>query len=66
MTDDELTADALESMIHNAIRIRDFETVKHALTVLARLDPKRAEEILTVLQAGIIVGRRRLAAEAPE
>lgn len=62
--DDGLTPDVLEQIIHRCIAARDFEGVKHALTVLAVRDPERADEIHTVLKAGIIMGRRRLAAEA--
>lgn len=60
---DGLTPDALEEIIHKAIAARDFKTVGAALAVLAVRSPERAVEIRTVLQAGIILGRRRLAAE---
>lgn len=62
--DDGLTPDVLEEIIHKAIAERDFPTVGAALKVLAGRDPKRAGEVYTVLKAGIIMGKRRLAAEA--
>lgn len=62
--DDGLTPDVLEAIIHKAIADRDFESVGDALKLLAVRDPKRADEVYTVLKAGIIMGRRRLDAEA--
>lgn len=57
--DDGLTPDVLEKIIAAAIQKRDFEGVKHALTLLAVRDPKRAEEVHAVLMAGIAMGKRR-------
>jgi hypothetical protein len=64
--DDGLTPDVLVTIIAAAIKERDFEGVKHALTVLAVRDPKMAAEVKTVLDAGIILGRLRHAAEGAE
>lgn len=58
MSDVTVTADQLVDAIENALKAHDVKAVEPLLTSLALLDPYRAEEVLTMLQAAVRIAKR--------
>jgi F0F1-type ATP synthase delta subunit len=55
VTAPEFTAEQLTEGIANALKAHNMEAVKDFLTVLAFVDPHRAQDVMDMLQAGIMI-----------
>lgn len=51
------TVEELEDIVLTCVQRGDTEGIRAALTVMATKDPRRAEELLDVMRAGLVVRR---------
>lgn len=54
----EWTPDEIEAAIQRALAAHDVKAVESLMVMLAVRDPQRAEDMLTILKAGLILADR--------
>jgi hypothetical protein len=67
MSEPRYTSDQLVDGVSNALRAKNFPAVVDLLTALALQDPTRAEQVLTTIEAGLLIASEdRKAVVVPE